>query len=346
MRTPLLVLALAAAAFAQETLTVGVKEAPPFVMKDGERWTGISVELWERIAGELGYASEYREHDLESLLGAVENGEVDVAVAALTVTPEREERMDFTHSFFNSGLGIAVPAGGGGGGGVLGALVSWRFLRAFGALLLVLLAAGVLVWIFERRRNAEEFGGDAVRGIGSGFWWSAVTMTTVGYGDKAPRTLGGRVVGFAWMFVSVIIIATFTGAIASALTVERFTSAIRGPGDLPGKRVAVVRGSTSEEYLRRLGARVVPSEDVEGALRALDEGDAEAAVHDAPILRYLLRREFAGRFALAPEQFQRQDYAFAVPGEAGERLERVNRALLRALKDPFWRDVQERYFGR
>jgi len=35
-----------------------------------------------------------------------------------------------------------------------------------------------VLWIFERKRNPEQFGGTPAQGIGSSFWWAAVTMTT------------------------------------------------------------------------------------------------------------------------------------------------------------------------
>lgn len=45
-------------------------------------------------------------------------------------------------------------------------------------------------------------------------WWSIVTMTTVGYGDISPATLGGRVVASIIMFLGIGIIGTFTATIA------------------------------------------------------------------------------------------------------------------------------------
>ena len=73
---------------------------------------------------------------------------------------------------------------------------------------------GVVMWLGERRRNQAQFGGTAAHGIGAGLWWSAVTMTTVGYGDKAPVTILGRLLGLVWMFAAIIIISSFTAAIA------------------------------------------------------------------------------------------------------------------------------------
>jgi ABC-type amino acid transport substrate-binding protein len=79
-------------------------------------------------------------------------------------------------------------------------------------------------------------------------------MTTVGYGDKAPVTVGGRLVAVVWMFASLILIAVFTAHITSLLTVSHLDHRIRGPEDLPRYRVATVAGTTSENYLRRQGS--------------------------------------------------------------------------------------------
>ena len=72
-------------------------------------WTGISIDLWREIAAELDLPFEFRETDLQGLLDGVTDGSLDMAVAALTITSEREKTMDFTHPFLHTGLGIAVP---------------------------------------------------------------------------------------------------------------------------------------------------------------------------------------------------------------------------------------------
>ena len=98
----------------KRTLVVGTKEAPPFSMKTGAG-TGPAS------ASSCGSASRGR---LGSALGVPGDdprraarrrratAALDAAVAALTVTAEREETIDFTHPFHTSGLGIAVPAHG------------------------------------------------------------------------------------------------------------------------------------------------------------------------------------------------------------------------------------------
>jgi len=327
-------------------LAVGTKPAAPFAVREADgSWSGISIELWRFVASELGVEFRFEERELEELLVGLEDGSLDVAVAALTVTAERERRVDFSHAFYTSGLGIAVPAEGGGWLAGVRSVVSPAFVRSVGALTVVLLAAGALVWVFERRRNAEQFGGGAVRGLGSAFWWSAVTMTTVGYGDKAPVTLGGRLVALVWMFVSVVVISSFTAAIASSLTVGRLQGEIRGPGDLPGHTVAAVAGSTSESWLEQLpDTDVLAVDTARDAARATVDGRADAAVHDAPILRHLAVRELEGRLQVLPGTFEDQQYALGLP--SGSKLrEPLNRALLERTRDDAWKRILRRYLG-
>lgn len=100
-----------AAAPAPRTMIVGTKQAPPFVMKEPDgTWTGLSVDLWRDIALQLGLRYEFQEVKTpEELVDGVARGQFDAAVAAITVTPAREQRVDFSQPFFNSGLSIAIP---------------------------------------------------------------------------------------------------------------------------------------------------------------------------------------------------------------------------------------------
>jgi len=330
---------------ALEPLVVGTKEAPPFAMKrpDGS-WHGLSIELWREISAELGRDHEFRELGLEELLAGVEAGELDAAVAALTITPEREETSDFSHPFHTSGLGIAVAASGPDFLATVFALFSGDFLKAVGALAVVLFIIGAIVWALERRRNPEQFGGSTVEGLGAGFWFSAVTMTTVGYGDKAPVTFAGRVVALVWMFAGLIAISGFTAAIASSLTVNRLGSQVGGPQDLPRVSVATVPGSTSAAYLDRRGIGYEGFDSPRAVLEALAGGEVEAVVYDEPMLRYLAKEEFSGRVEILPSIFQRQDYGFALP--AGSELrEPVNQSLLRLLSQGRAEEIRTRYLG-
>jgi ABC-type amino acid transport substrate-binding protein len=139
---------------AQNKITVGTKVAEPFVIKEQNgRWDGISFELWNTISSELNLQYDIKEYDLEGLINAVEKGEIDIAVSPLTITAEREEKMDFTLPYLVTGLSIAVEAKEEEGFfGLAKRVLSFDFLKAVGILVLILFAVGgrivTLVWMF------------------------------------------------------------------------------------------------------------------------------------------------------------------------------------------------------
>ncbi|MEL7088542.1 MAG: transporter substrate-binding domain-containing protein, partial [Planctomycetota bacterium] len=191
-------------------LKVGTKVAAPFAIKDDDgTWSGISIDLLRQVALKLD--REFVISEFESpgaIVDAATRNEIDVGMAALSVTSEREQVSDFSHPYYQSGLKVAIPRKSGSEWmNLFRALTSGPFLATVGALALLLFATGAVMWLIERRHNSEHFPEDPIEGVGSGFWWSAVTMTTVGYGDKAPITFLGRAIAVVWMFAALILTA-------------------------------------------------------------------------------------------------------------------------------------------
>jgi voltage-gated potassium channel len=78
-------------------------------------------------------------------------------------------------------------------------------------LVFLILASMAGITTFELSKN------DQFANVWDAFWYAIVTVTTVGYGDKTPITIGGRIVGLLLMGMGVVLVAAVTGQIASFL---------------------------------------------------------------------------------------------------------------------------------
>lgn len=324
-------------------VVIGVLVAPPFVEKDANgNFHGIAIDLWRDLADDLGLQGQMREYDLEGLLEAVRRGTVDVGLSALSITPEREAAMDFSQPFYYTGLGIAVSTKNTAGilDLVLQNVFSRRVLLYVGSLLGLLLLVGTVVWLLERRRNPGHFR-PGHKGIGDGLWWSAVTMTSVGYGDTTPTTLAGRTVALVWMFASVALLASFTAGITASMTVSSMGGLVHGPEDLHKVRTGVMRDSSAQEELAdsHVGVRLFDSP--EDGLQALIGDEIDAFVHDQPMLHYYQHHAFTGKVRILSVFFDPQLYGFAFP-RGSDLRKSVNVALLRRLED---HEYRVRLFG-
>ena len=327
-------------------LVVGIRERPPFAMKNADgTWSGVAVDLWRSIAGQMGVSYELRERERDALIRGLQDGSLDVVVDAIATTVELERVVDFTQPYYTTGLGIAVPRHAGGSWlGALRQVLSADLLRLLVIIAVAMLLAGGLMWLTERKRNVPHFGGRAAQGIGSALWWSATTMTTVGYGDKAPITAAGRIIAVAWMLVAIVLIAGVTATITTALTVHRLSSRIHGPEDLAGSWVATIPGTRAAAYLKDHHIAFKPYATVGAGLQAVVRHQVDAMVYDAPILRYAVRTEMGGTIQVLRGTFDHDDYGLIIP--QGSRLrEPMNRALLTVIREPGWQEVLRSYLG-
>ncbi len=330
----------------QRSLVIGTKEAAPFAMKSSDgQWSGISIDLWRRIAEEKNLPYRFvEEQTVQGLVDGVAKGKFDVAAAALTVTAAREDLLDFTAPFYATGLGIAVAAGGvASWTPVVRALTSFGFMQAVLALIGLALLVGLVVWFFERRHN-EEFGGTVAKGLSSSVWWTTVAMTQRGIGHAGPRTLPGRFIAMLWMVGSIIAIAVFTAGITSALTIRQLQGSVQSVTDLSKVRVGIVASSSTEEVLNRIRVTYTAYPNAKEGLQAIRRGEIDAFVYDRPLLAWIVNQDFRFTIQLLDVSFDPQHYAFAVPHGSPLRKP-LNIAILHTVQSSWWDDILYRYVG-
>ena len=83
--------------------------APFEFPKEGSKeLTGFDVELIQALGKQLGYKVEMESMGFDALIPALNAGNIDVAIAGMTITDERKKVVDFTESYYTSGLMIMV----------------------------------------------------------------------------------------------------------------------------------------------------------------------------------------------------------------------------------------------
>ena len=88
-------------------------------------------------------------------------------------------------------------------------VIQHPLFKIFVAIIIIALLGAFLVLLFEVQANKD------LDSLGDAIWWVLVTMTTVGYGDRVPITIGGRVIGITVMFLGVALVSLFTATVSS-----------------------------------------------------------------------------------------------------------------------------------
>lgn len=337
--------------FAQQVVTtkkviIGVKEAPPFVKKSNNNkfgYEGLSIESWEMVNANLNWEYEYKAYStLDSLLKAIQKKEVDFSINPITVTETRAKEFTFTQPYFISNT-IIAKKNESAVWNVFMNLWSWKFISAVGVLVSVIFIFGLLIWLVERRENKEQFGVGKWKGLEQGFWWSAVTMTTVGYGDKAPRTTLGRFIGIAWMFISVITISSLTAGIASSLTVQNLNNEITTITDLNKFKVETIANSSSADLLKNYNIAYTPVNNVKEGLFNLKNNTTQILVYDEPLVYYEIEQQnLKDKIQILPHILRKDYFSYCFPKDS-KIEEQINPYLISTLKSVNWMSVIKKY---
>lgn len=327
-----LLLPLGVQAGSSEPLRVAVRMGEPGAFYDAQgRLVGAVVELWELVADTAGvpYTVAVTAYDgPEPVLNAAAAGEVDVALGALSVTAEREERVDFLHPFWTSGLAIATPMQTRAWYHGLVELVS-EHVVAIVAFVLSLLGASLFTGRLEDWSPHESF------------YWAVTTMATVGYGDFAPKTRAGRLVAVVWMFTGIGVFGFVIAQATAVLTATELKPAEMRVSDLHARRVGTVAGSTGADFL--VSRKITPEYygSTSALIDALQAHQVDAAVYDETLLRYWIEKS-AYPLRIATTGLSHESYSFAVP-QGFKQRERLNHALLRVLQSERWDAIARRY---
>ncbi|HLV38522.1 transporter substrate-binding domain-containing protein [Xanthomarina sp.] len=331
----------------KDTLIVGVAGSEPFVFENNPDRKGIAHDIWENLASRENWNYKYKTFNtVDEALTSLKKDELDLVVGPISITSKRLEKIKFSQPFYNSSLTIASRNDNLDLWQKIKPFFSTKLLMAVLIFLIILAFVGTLLWYAERKESPDQFPSDPLNGIGTGMWLAIVTMSTTGYGDKAPITVAGRIIAGSWMVISIIFATSMVAGIASTLTLKSLgTSTITNIEQLKNKKVATVGGSPSEVFLKEFNTKIVRVNHLEEAISKLKKKEVEAVVYDRPQLLYYLNSHNEEDLHMAKAEYYKLNYGFAFPLNSTLTYE-VNRSLLELAVEQEIKDYLDMYLGK
>ena len=327
----------------EDELTVGVTNSPPFIIIENDKITGLTIDLWDNISDSLNIDYHFVETDIENVVTNISEGEINISIAPMAVNSSHAETTFYSQPFYITTMCAAVENHYESGFvTIVKNLFSIAFLKTIGLLLLINFSIGTLIWLAERKDNPAF--SDKMNGIIDGFWWSWVTMTTVGYGDKSPQSKKGKILATIWMLVAILIISGFTATISSELTTKRLQNNVTNIHDLHKMKVGCVKGRNTSVYLNYKHIKSKEYTIFEKAFEALEKGEINALVDDGATLNYYFNkkeRNIGKKITLIELPNNKEYYCFMSSDPV--LVNKINPYLLSFLESEHWNKLLKKY---
>lgn len=312
-------------------LSIGIKEAKPFAYQENGKWKGISVDLIEQLAKEQNFTYTFVPYNtLDLMLINTTKKSVDMSIAAISMTYDREVVIDFSHKYFTTSLAILSKDKSGWVDTTL-----WITKRILIILLVFITSLYIVGFIIARIE-----GNNNIVGTHNGAWWALVTFSTTGYGDEVPKTNKGKLIAASWIIASLFLISIFTGYISSTLTVKKLTESPTNISDLYTVKVAAVKGSTAQQRLNAFGIKHTSVDNLEAAFTKFNTGVVDAIVHDDAMLNFVANS--MDSVSVWSIEDSEEDYAIVLPPKS-KITKKINLGILKVIASPEWKAIQLKY---
>lgn len=332
----------------ERSLTVSTRNLTPFVLTDGNRKSGFTIDVMDEIAKRNNWRLNYVDYpSVTEELKAVSDKRADLAAAAISITSERSKNFDFTQPVMSGGPQILIPASAGKPStpGLVD-FVKLLFSKTVAVWLLAAIAITLvpahIVWLIERRHPDSMVSKSYFPGIFQAFRWGIGSMA--GAADDSPHASLARMLAVLWGFVCIVFISYYTATLSANFTVGKIDAQIKSPADLVDKKVCTIAKTTSSAALDRYGVPYEGVATIDDCYKGLQTDKYEAVVYDAPVLSYYASQVAPGTVNLVGAVLQPEDYGIAFPNFS-ELREDADEALLRMREDGTYAQIKQKWFG-
>uniref|UniRef100_A0A8D3C2W4 Glutamate receptor n=1 Tax=Scophthalmus maximus TaxID=52904 RepID=A0A8D3C2W4_SCOMX len=276
----------------------------PFVMVaenilgQPKRYKGFSIDVLDALAKILGfkyeiyqvgdskYGSQLPNGSWNGMIGDLISKKADLAVSAITITPERENIVDFSKRYLDYSVGILLRK-------PEEKINIFSLFAPFDLAVWACIAAaipvvGVLIFLLNRLQALRSSAsgqnqppGQPANGVGSGTLHSAIWIVYGAFvqqgGDSVVGSVALRIVMGSWWLFTLIVCSSYTANLAAYLTVSRMDHAIWSFQDLARQMdvdYGTVRDSAVYDYFRNKGTNPLEQDSTYAELwRTISKSD-------------------------------------------------------------------------
>ncbi|KAL6524742.1 hypothetical protein OROMI_030335 [Orobanche minor] len=287
--------------------------------KDEYEFKGFAVDVFSEALSKLPYALQYEfipfsgSHD--AIVQMIYRKEFDAAVGDMQTKTEWSRLVEFTQPYIDTSLVMVMPRK------PVNSLEPWVLMRPFTKVMWFLLASmsfftGFVIWVIEHRIGGD-FGGPPMQQVGKVLWFSFTTLYLGQQRESLKRSLS-RIVMVPWLFLILIVTASFMANLTSMITTSRLISPTVDVGSLMKTNAAVgcdgsvlVSGFLTS-VLNFRPERIKDLATVDDIAKALTAGQIQAAFMLSPHAKIFLAQYCMG-FTTSGPAFNLGGFSFVFP---------------------------------
>ncbi|EDV20224.1 uncharacterized protein TRIADDRAFT_3218, partial [Trichoplax adhaerens] len=319
-----------------------------------------------RIVADGQYGSQYTDKNgalkWTGVIGEVIDGIADMAAAPLSITPERQQALDFTMPFMNQGLTVLTLTKKNEANSLFQAFLPLK-IEVWIGILISLIVVAIATTCMNRWSPFDYYGKAAEKlqmledryqtfSFGNTLWYTLGSFLSQG-ADRTPRSISARLITAIWWLSSVIIIATYTANLTAFLTVSSLQTTFNSLHDLAkssGMGYGVLANSSIEYFF--LNTAVSPYQEMkhnlknvrsnmEGVQRVLSSTTEHYAyIGDAAVLKYA-KSQYCNLTTVG--SFKEDSFGLALPKESLYWKE-VSIQILRFREEGFLETLQTKWY--
>jgi polar amino acid transport system substrate-binding protein len=322
-------------------LKVATKFAPPMVIDKAGNLEGFSIDLWKEISKRKNINSEFIvKNNVKEILDSAINREVDIGIAAISQTSDREKIVDFSQPYHNAGLEVLVRSDD-----INIIQQTGTFLKSgamkllyFGLLGILILANLHYFWNILRNKKVT---GNYFKDVWDNIWWLFNGLFKSEFSIDSNRL--HQITTVFMIIVSIIFVTQFQAVVTSDLTLDQIDSRIASLDDLKGKKIGVVASTTAQKFASENQLNSENFDNNEELFNGLLKQKSDAIILDAPIAKYYTKNEGKGKVAESVT-LNIEHYSIVFPIGSTIRKD-INEAILSIEQDGTMSILNQKWFG-